>query len=525
MRCGADTISVVKVTRDCVITDASFYSITDNPIGVDDVAEWLKLFAKAVNQIPKNIRRSILFVIPPNQYTVISYINIPNVTDKNKKEALWFECGSLFPGGEEEWNLDIYQPFDGSNYAYAFGIRRSFAEQFVDILLRNKIQFKYICPEVLLNNIAIKQCFGVSDPEIVVNVGHHVSFLSCLGHASEYLRNVPISSSDLTRTIADAQKISLGQAERLQKDFFDGVEDDNSALVAYYTKQLTQRLNQEIKRSELFYCRTFKQAPIATIIFTGQARRLCRYLLHVDGVNIVDIADSASRYISVSDTDKTEQIKDNICSFIGAAYCINNKNVNFLNSFGANFVNQSEFQRQNIGYLLLAVAVTLIELTVLKICSKDVLALEVEKEALSAKLVEINTDSIRFREASDAAQKYNQFIQGAKIAFGSQAAWSELLHIMQSHIKSLKTAWIDSMEWNDDKVGNDLQRVHVVIKQWMENSWQQKKYYDDLRRFVSELSNNSMISSIEHLVMDDEESVINLAFDIILDSSAKVVVL
>ena len=101
----------------------------------------------------------------------------------------------------------------------------------------------------------------------------------------------------------------------------------------------------------------------------------------------------------------------------------------------------------------------------------------------------------------------------------------ELLHIMQSHIKSLKTAWIDSMEWNDDKVGNDLQRVHVVIKQWMENSGQQKKYYDDLRRFVSELSNNSIISSIEHLVMDDEESVINLAFDIILDSSAKVVVL
>ena len=212
MRCGANAISVAKVTRDCIITDVSFYSITNDPIGIDDAAEWLKLFAQAINKIPKNIRRSISFVIPPNKHTVISYINIPDVTDKSKKEAFQFECNGLFPGGKDEWDWDIYQPFDGSNYAYVFGIRHTFAEQFVDILLRNKIQFKYIYPEVLLNNIAVKQCLNIAGSVIVANVGSQVSVLSCLSHSAEYLRNVSISSSDLTRTIADAQKISIEQS-------------------------------------------------------------------------------------------------------------------------------------------------------------------------------------------------------------------------------------------------------------------------------------------------------------------------
>lgn len=525
MRCGANVISVAKVTRDCVVTDASFYSITDNPVGVDDAAEWLELFAQAVNKIPKNIRRSVSFVIPPNKHVVVSYINIPDVTDKNKKEAFQFECSGLLPGGKDEWEWDIYQPFDGSNYAYVFGIRHLFAEQFIDILLRNKIQFKYICPEVLLNNIAVKQYFNIAGSVTVANVGSQTSVLSCLSHSAEYLRSIPMSASDLTRTISDAQKISAEQSVKLQDEFFSGTETDNSALMAYYTKQFIQRLNQEIKRSELFYCRTFQQVPVSTIILTGKARKLCRYFRNDDNISVIDVSEMSSRYIAISDADKSEQIKDDICSFVGAAYCINNKKTNFLNGLVSNFVNQSEFQRQNIGYLLLAVAVTLVELTVLKICSKDVLALEVEKEALSAKLVEMNTDSIRLREASDAAKKYHKFIHGVQMSFDSQAEWSNLLHVLQSHVESLKTAWIDSMEWNDDKVGNGRQCIHFVMKQWMEDSGRQKEYYDHLERFIEKLSNNDMIDHVENLSIDDDGNVVSLSFDTILRTTAKMVML
>lgn len=526
MRCGANAISVAKVTRDCIITDVSFYSITNDPIGIDDAAEWLKLFAQAINKIPKNIRRSISFVIPPNKHTVIGYINIPDVTDKSKKEAFQFECNGLFPGGKDEWAWDVYQPFDGSNYAYVFGIRHTFAEQFVDILLRNKIQFKYIYPEVLLNNISVKQCLNIAGSVIVANVGSQVSVLSCLSHSAEYLRNVSISSSDLTRTISDAQKISIEQSVRLQDEFFGGKENDNSALMAYYIKQFIQRLSQEIKRSELFYCRTFQQSPVSTIILTGKARKLCRHFRHDDNVNIIDVSEISSRYIAISDHEKSEHIKENICSFIGAAYCINNKRTNFLNSLVSNFVNQSEFQRQNIGYLLLAVAVTLIELTALKICSKDVLALEVEKEALSAKLVEMNTDSIRFREASNAAKKYHQFIHGVKMSFDSQAEWSKILHILQSKIAELKTAWIDSMEWNDENVGNGRQCIHFVMKQWIEDPGMKKQYNDCLESFIEKLSDNDIIDHVENLAIDDDDdTVISLSFDVILRSSGKMVML
>jgi Tfp pilus assembly PilM family ATPase len=525
MLCEASGITVAIVDGRLNITHAESYAIRTDETSSNISIIWLSEFEKAVARIPKQIRKRITLVIPPSEEVFIKYLQVPDVTNNSLKEAFRFECEREFPGGADEWSWDIYQTKKQSDRAFGIAINRAFLERFVDILIRHGIKFLYICPEILLNAVAVAKCVDSSADSMLLCVKDLSSHAVCIGNDAEYFRTLPIAALHLNRTIADAQKISPQKAEEMQLEFLENQDNENRTLMTYYVKQFAQKLRQELKKSELFYCRTFRQNPTAKLYLTGRKSKLYALFKSEENAETVDLSDALALHIgeNVKD-DERKIICGNIGVFIGGAYCLANGVTNVLNLFSNDFSRQIEFQRKHLGWLLIFIAMTLMAMTWLKILKKDTLELETKKAALEAKLAETSVDITRFNALSSERNELYGFIKNAKLSLHSQWAWSELFGNLQAMIGALETAWVESLLWIDKKNGEN-DRINIVAKLLTVGGETKQAADEKIENFFSSVRNINCIDRVENITMAMQTpNILMFSFDAVLKEQSEIIV-
>ncbi|MDR2737792.1 MAG: hypothetical protein LBB18_02505 [Puniceicoccales bacterium] len=527
VRCGARSIILAEIDEDGAILSAESRSV-DVGSDIEYSSEaWLQAFAKTVAQLPKKTRKRIVLITPPNVEVFIKQLRIPEVTEKSVQEAFRFECEHEFPGGAEEWCWDIYQAKNQNQCALGIAIRRAFSERFVDVLIRNKIQISYICPEILLNTVAVQNNVDSAANSIVLHVGEYSSHLACLGDNVEYFRMLPVAAGHLTKTVAELQKISISQAEKLQSEFMENKESENRAFMTYYAKQFVQKLNQELKKSELFYCRTFRQPPTTKLYLTGHKRKLYSLLSSDDrNMKIIDLFDVLKKNIAPGVSgEEVEIIGQSIGTFVGAAHCLRNKQTGLLNLFSADFSNQVDFQRQHLGYLLVFIAFTLLALTGMKALKKDVLSLATKKTELEAKLLEASIDTARYEELSKERTELRAFIENTKFAFYSQYAWADLFNEIQSKIEILETAWIESLSWEDRKDDGDHDRIKVLAKMLVIDDVAKKSAGELVENFIKSIGKMDSADGLDNVhIYQHDENILAFSFDIRLKQQSRLLI-
>jgi Tfp pilus assembly PilM family ATPase len=526
MHCGMESITLVEIDGRGIFVKVESYAIQSKEDLKENVMGWLRAFAKAVSQIPKATKKRITLIVPPNDQVFIKHIQIPEVTEKSIQEAFKFECEHNFPGGTREWCLDIYWNNDQTNHALGIAIPRAVSEQMVDILIRNKIDFSYICPEIVLNTIAIQKYADSPMNSMLVYMGENSSYLTCIGNGAEYSRSIPITGIHLIKTITESQKVSFEKAKLLLLEFFSNQKDENRAFMTYYLKQFSQKLRQEIKKSELFYCRTLKQHPIKKLYLTGNESYLYDAFNTAKDMVIINMFDTFKHKFTCSlREEEIVLVKNNIGVFIGAVYCLNSKQVQPLKLFSVDFSTQIEFQRQNFGYLLIFIVITLALLTGLKILKKDAINLETKKSQLEAKLLEVNADIIRYEEAHAEHEILRSFIVGAKLSLYSQAAWADLFNEIQCKMEHLKTAWIESLTWADKKDGNGDNKIKVSAKIWINNGETKRLINKIIEELISSLGEIKGIDHIENIQMSlANGDILPFSFDVILGQQSEILV-
>jgi Tfp pilus assembly PilM family ATPase len=516
----------MEVDGQGIFVKVESYAIQSEEDCKENVEGWLQAFAKAVSQIPKAMKKRITLIVPPNDQVFIKHIQIPEVTEKSIQEAFKFECEHNFPGGTREWCLDIYWDNDQSNHALGVAIPRAVSEQIVDILIRNKIDFSYICPEIVLNTIAIQKYADSPMNSMLVHVGENSSYLACIGNGAEYFRSVPITGIQLIKTIAESQKVSFEKAKLLLSKFSSNQEGENRAFMTYYLKQFSQKLRQEIKKSELFYCRTLKQHPIKKLYLTGSESHLYDAFNTAKDMEIIDMFDTFKHKFACNlREEEIMLVKNNIGVFVGAVYCLVSKQVQPLKLFSVDFSSQVEFQRQNFGYLLIFIVMTLALLTGLKILKKDAINLETKKWRLEAKLLEVNADIVRYEEVHEEYEVLRSFITNAKLSLYSQAAWADLFNEVQCKMENLKTAWIESFTWADKKDDNGNNKVEVSAKIWIGDGETKKlinKIIEELISSLGEIRGIDHIANIQMSLVNGD--ILPFSFDIILGQQSEILV-
>jgi Tfp pilus assembly PilM family ATPase len=524
MHCGMESITLVEIDGRGVFAKVEAYAIQSEEDFKENIEVWLRAFAKAVSQIPKATKKRITLVVPPNDQVFIKHIQIPEVTEKSIQEAFKFECEHDFPGGTNEWCLDIYRSNDRSNYALGVAIPKAVSEQIVDILIRNKIDFSYICPEIVLNTIAIQKYTDSPTNSMLVHMGENSSYLTCIGNDAEYFRSIPVTGINLIKTIAESQKVSFEKAKLLLSEFFSNQEGENRAFMTYYLKQFSQKLRQEIKKSELFYCRTLRQYPVTKLYLTGSESYLYNAFNTAKDMEIISMFDTFERKFACKlRKEEGMLIKNNMGVFVGAVYCLTSKQVQPLQLFSVDFSNQIEFQRQHFGYLLIFIVITLAALTGLKILKKDARNLETKKSQLEAKLLEVSADIIRYEEAHEEHEILHSFITNAKLSLYSQAAWADLFNELQCKMGSLQTVWIESFTWADKKEDNDKNRIKVSAKMWINDGETKKLINKTIENLISSLGEIKGFDHIENVQMSlANGDILPFSFDIILKQQSEI---
>jgi hypothetical protein len=526
MRCDVKSIVLGEVDGGGSILRAWYYPISAGDELQCNSDKWLLAFSQTLSQIPKKIRKNVTFVVPPNGEVFIKHVQIPDVTKKSAMEAFRFECEHEFPGGIEEWYLGIYQIDERSNHAFGVAMHGSFADRMIDILIRSKIQFSFLCPEIFLTKVAIREATKDFTNSMLIHVGTTSTYLVCMGGGVEYFRTLAMAGANLSRTIADSQKISIARAEELQSEFLKNQGGESHAFMTYYTKQFCQKLRQEFKKSELFYCRTFSQSPVEKLFLTGSRKDLYARFKADEKREMVDIFDLMKDHINPKmKREEVDMVRGDIGAFVGAAHCLKNgrSHAKILNLFSPNFSNQVDFQRQNLGYLLITAAVTMLALLGLKVLKKEVAALQAERAALTAKLFQADTDASRYMEISREREDMYWFIKNAKAAFDSQLAWAEVFNELQSQVATLKTAWIDSLSWEDREDGENGDRVKILAKMLILRDESKKSINGEIEKFALSLGKMPAVERMENMHMSwQNDNVLAFSFDLVLKQQSKI---
>jgi Tfp pilus assembly PilM family ATPase len=193
----------------------------------------------------------------------------------------------------------------------------------VDILIPNKIDFGYICPEIVLNTMAIQKYADCPANSMLVYMGENSSYLAYIGEWAGYFRSLLIAGTCRMKTITESQKVSFEKAKSLLLELCTNRENENCAFMAYYLKQFSHKLRQEIKRSELFYRRTLKQSPITKSCLTGKESHLYDTFNAPGNMEIINVFNIfKDKFRHQLHQEEVMLIENNIEVFVGAAYCL-----------------------------------------------------------------------------------------------------------------------------------------------------------------------------------------------------------
>lgn len=527
MRCGSYGVTIVSFNDRGVFTDAASFPI--NHSGKDD-AKWLSAFSKTLDKIPKNLRENVSLVIPPNNSIFTKYITLPDVETSKYDEALRFEFIRNFPGDPADWVWESYKFEKKDQGTFIFAMQSGFAEQLLDTLLRKRVTFSYLCPEILLMQLAIQKFLQKKENIITAHVGAGTTLLSVSNRNAQYVRIIPFATDWVDEQIANSQKISLEDARTIRQEQVQKLNDESNgaSFVRYYVRQFGQKFQQELKRSELFFYRTISQSKTYKILLSGPLSGVQDFSEIIQEFNPDSSVEPASQSVqpelfskSLSD-DKCACILQNAFTFVGASQALVKNHAAILNLFSETFRHQITFQRRNPSYMAVMIIVVFATILGLKLRKQRITFLESQKLAVEAKLRETIVDAQKYNETVLTEKRIRESIRQIKGSLYSQDDWLNLFNHIQSAIKELKYSWIESFNWRDSKhEANNI--AHVLVKIFTRNNATQTEYANDIQKFITTIKNYDLIKSIDNISISEiKDSVLSFSFDMELDSNSEI---
>lgn len=528
IRCGTNYITLAVFNDNGIFVDSLLLPIHHQNKGDE---AWLQAFSSTLDKIPPNLREDTVLVIPPNNNIFIKYVDIPEVEQNKAKEALNFEFNRNFPGEPEEWVWDSYKFNKKNNGIFILAMQRVFAERLLDILLRKKIKFSYLCPEILLIQIALHKYTSNKENSIALHIGSEVSLLSISNNNTEYMRIIQLAFNWVNEQIANSQQISLQDAHRIRQEYIkkENTSFNGLSFIKYYIRQFAQKIQQELKRSELFFYRTFNQISTSRIILSGECSQIEDFVDIIRESNASVEISTVEKYTpqnvfhkSLSD-DKRKILSKNMLTYLGASECITGNKTQFINLFSEDFKHQISFQRQHPSYMAVMIIIIFITILGLKLTKQKVNLLESQKLATEAKLRESVVDTQKYSETVSSEKRIRESIIQIKNSLYSQDDWITFFIHLQKSIKDLKFSWIDSLTWHNLSQDDKNNIVHINVKIFIENDEKQRAAAKDIENFISLIKKCELVTNVSNVVIvGTENSIMTFSFDTILDSNSKI---
>jgi hypothetical protein len=324
------------------------------------------------------------------------------------------------PGIEEEWISDTFHCKVENNSTFVVAMKRIFAERLLDILLRQKVNFSYLSPEIVLNAIAPQEPVKDSESTMLLHIGSESSLISVNGKNVQHVRMAPLAFDWVDGQISNSQQIPAPDTRKIKLEYVQKLSQSPARLtfVTYYIRQFANKMQQELKRSELFFCRKFNQSPIKRKILSGKCTDIVTFSEVIAELNAntkIETASQVMREVFGESIDgaKRDILSHNMLAYIGASSCRLENKTKLINLFSEDFKNQISFQRRHSSYMTTMVTLVFASLLGLKLFSQQVNILEFKKLAL-AKLQESSLDTRKYHEAIASEHKLRNSIGKSK---------------------------------------------------------------------------------------------------------------
>lgn len=501
----------------------------------DSEEDWLLSLSGALEKIPLNVRYNTEIVVPPNSDVFIKLIKIPHSSSLNFKQALQFEFNHAFRGGTNEWVYDVFQPNEQSDSAYCFAMHRIFIEKFLDCLLRAHVDFKYLCPEHLLNNFALKSK-GIYDA-VCVHIGKKSSAVTFVGKRFSHVKNINIAGDWINHKISEAADVDYDVAEKRKLDLAVGSSEKNitdSSFIVYYLTQFAQSLYSEIKKSELYYCSRFAEAPVSTVVISGNGGNYEQvnavFKEKLKGNVISDFSIFSDCLDESLTDDKKNIIKQCIGAFYGGALCLFLQNMQPVNLFSDDLQDQLIFQRNSPRYMILIITFVIFMLLCFKFLSKNVAFLEDKKISLIEKSKAADRNITNYNEMLVSYSSVIKGIDNLKQVFDSQSEWINIFAQVQNVMAKAGNTWINEIDWCDymPRVSKKNISQDSCIKSDRSFKLTLKRFNDQknsgessvkniINSLISDIENLSFVSSVRDVQLNKEsDEILQISFEIVL---------
>lgn len=218
---GKSSLKAVKLRRDRMNVEILAVDKIDYPVGkegVDHASEARE--ALAIFRAREAVREPVA-VVHPGQGTFSRFIKVPAFDPKKVNEMVGYEASQQipFPLDEVTWDYHIvekeYLPGEEREVAL-FAVRREAIDDFLVDFSNEQLSVEMVGIGYLglLNFVA--HDLRPEEPSIVLDIGAEHTDLILIDGPSFWIRPLPHSGADITRSISNRFRLSYDAAERLK---------------------------------------------------------------------------------------------------------------------------------------------------------------------------------------------------------------------------------------------------------------------------------------------------------------------
>ena len=215
----------------------------------------------------------------PGHSTFNRLIKLPPVQDGKLEEVVRYEAQSQipFPIDEVIWDYQFverqYAPGEEKE-VILFAIKKEIVEQFLANIsdLGLNVEAIQFAPVALYNFLSFDQDVGTSC--IAIDMGADNADLLVVDGAKFWIRNLPITGNDITKSLQKAFKVSFAEAEKLKRK---AASTPQAQKIFNAAQPVIRDLIGEVHRSIGYYKSISKQVRFEKVLVLGNASRFVNF--------------------------------------------------------------------------------------------------------------------------------------------------------------------------------------------------------------------------------------------------------
>src|SRR5688572_25928286 len=215
----------------------------------------------------------------PGHSTFNRLIKLPPVQEGKVEEVVRYEAQSQipFPIDEVIWDYQFvdrqYAPGEEKE-VILFAIKKEIVEQFLANIAEIGLNVEAIqfAPVALFNFLSYDQDIGTSC--IAIDMGADNADLLVVDGAKFWIRNLPITGNDITKSLQKAFKVSFAEAEKLKRK---AASTPQAQKIFNAAQPVIRDLIGEVHRSIGYYKSISKQVRFEKVLVLGNASRFVNF--------------------------------------------------------------------------------------------------------------------------------------------------------------------------------------------------------------------------------------------------------